>query len=41
MLHGFGGLVGLHKALERGHVGDFDNQTDPIGALRVAERTYW
>src|SRR3954453_23904942 len=40
ILHDLCRLVGLHEALERGHVGDFDNQTDPIGALRVAERTY-
>src|SRR5437588_2240802 len=40
MLHGLSRLVGLHEALECGHVGDFDNQTDPIGALRVAESTY-
>ena len=38
MLHGFGGLVGLHELLERGHWG-FRQSDRPDRSLRVAERT--
>jgi hypothetical protein len=37
VLHRFRGLLGLHEPLEGGEVGDFDDQADPVGSVRVAE----